>query len=68
MPRPVISVENLSKAYRIGLKDEIPDTLMGAIKNVATAPWRNFQRLRRLDTATAPQSPLPAHYSPLPAH
>lgn len=66
MPRPVISVENLSKAYRIGLKDEIPDTLMGAMKNVATAPWRNFHRLRRLDTATAPQSPLPDHSSPLP--
>ena len=73
MPRPVISVENLYKAYRIGLKDEIPDTLMGAMKNVATAPWRNFHRLRRLNTATATaarntpavSSPLAASRSPL---
>ena len=27
MPQPVISVENLSKAYRIGAKEEVPDTL-----------------------------------------
>ena len=73
MPRPVISVENLSKAYRIGLKEEMPDTLVGAMKNVATAPWRNFHRLRRLNTATATaarntpavSSPLAASRSPL---
>ncbi|MHB8974351.1 MAG: ABC transporter ATP-binding protein [Pirellulaceae bacterium] len=48
-----ISVENLSKAYRIGLKDEIPDTFVGAMANVLRAPWRNFRRLRRLNTFTA---------------
>lgn len=52
MSHPVISVEHLSKAYRIGVKEEIPDTLMGAMKNVVTAPWKNFKSLRRLNTST----------------
>ena len=26
-----IKVENLSKRYRIGLKEELPDTIMGAM-------------------------------------
>jgi hypothetical protein len=51
MSHPVISVENLSKAYRIGLKEEIPDSLMGAVTSWARAPMANFKRLRRLDTA-----------------
>jgi lipopolysaccharide transport system ATP-binding protein len=50
MPRPVISVENLSKAYRIGLKEEVPDTLTSALIGFAKAPLRKFQELRRLDT------------------
>ncbi|HBJ36577.1 MAG TPA: polysaccharide/polyol phosphate ABC transporter ATP-binding protein [Planctomycetaceae bacterium] len=65
MSSPVISVEHLSKAYRIGLKEEIPDTLMGAMKNVITAPWKNFKALRRLNTST--DSPLPTPQSPIPA-
>jgi lipopolysaccharide transport system ATP-binding protein len=51
MTKPVISVENLSKAYRIGLKEEIPDTLFGAFTAWVQAPVRNFRRLSRLDTA-----------------
>ena len=43
-----IQVENLSKAYRIGLKEEIPDTLAGAMGSWLRAPLKNFQRLRRL--------------------
>jgi lipopolysaccharide transport system ATP-binding protein len=50
MSRPVISIENLSKAYRIGLKEEIPDTLTSAVLGFAKAPWRRFQELRRLNT------------------
>lgn len=50
MPRPVISVEHLSKAYRIGLKEEVPDTLTSALIGFAKAPLRKFQQLRRLDT------------------
>lgn len=48
--KPVISVENLSKAYRIGLKEEIPDTLTGALTSWLKAPLRNLKRLRRLNT------------------
>ena len=47
----VISVENLSKAYRIGLKEEIPDTIVGAMTGWLRAPLRNWKRLRSLDTA-----------------
>lgn len=65
MSSPVISVEHLSKAYRIGVKDEIPDTLIGAMKNAVMAPWRNFHRLRRLSNTTATQSSLAAHRTPL---
>jgi len=53
MSRPIISVENLSKAYRIGLKEEIPDTMFGAFTGMLKAPFRNFRRLRSLDTAKA---------------
>ncbi|TWT55863.1 ABC transporter ATP-binding protein [Allorhodopirellula solitaria] len=46
MSHPVISVENLSKAYRLGHKEEVPDTITGAAKNILMAPWRNFRHLR----------------------
>ena len=50
MSIPILTVENLSKAYRIGLKEAIPDTMVGAIAGFLTAPFRNFHRLRRLNT------------------
>ncbi|WLD12420.1 ABC transporter ATP-binding protein [Planctellipticum variicoloris] len=50
MPKPVITVENLSKAYRIGLKEEIPDTLVSAMSGMMKAPFRKFRDLRKLDT------------------
>lgn len=46
-----IRVENLSKAYRIGLKEEMPDTLVGAVAGALTAPVRNWRRLRGLASA-----------------
>lgn len=45
-----ISVENLSKAYRIGLKEEVPDSLVGALSGFVRNPFRGFNRLRKLDT------------------
>ncbi|MCL4849971.1 MAG: ABC transporter ATP-binding protein [Bryobacteraceae bacterium] len=48
-----IRVENLSKAYRIGLKEQIPDTLVGAMASWMRSPWRNFNNLRRLNTFRA---------------
>ncbi|WP_404379854.1 ABC transporter ATP-binding protein [Caenispirillum salinarum] len=45
-----IKVESLGKAYRLGTREARPDTLVSAAASVVTAPWRNFRRLRRLDT------------------
>ena len=50
MTPPAITVENLSKAYHIGLKDEIPDTFMGAMTSWARSPLRNWQKLKKLNT------------------
>jgi lipopolysaccharide transport system ATP-binding protein len=43
-----IKVENLSKRYRIGLEEELPDTFVGAAKNFLLSPIRNFRQLRAL--------------------
>jgi lipopolysaccharide transport system ATP-binding protein len=43
-----IQVENLAKRYRIGLKEEIPETLIGAATSWLKAPINNFRQLRRL--------------------
>ena len=43
-----IKVENLSKRYRIGLKEQMPDTFVGAITSWLTAPLANFQQVRKL--------------------
>ncbi len=51
MSKPIISVENLSKAYRLGLKEEAPETLVSAVAGALKAPLRNWRRLRRLDTS-----------------
>ena len=50
MSDPAIRVENLSKRYRIGLKEEMHDTLGGAVAHFITRPVRNVRRLRRLST------------------
>lgn len=44
----MISVENLSKRYRIGAKEERYKTLREAIVDGFKAPIRNFARLRKL--------------------
>ncbi len=45
-----IRVENLSKRYRIGLKEEVHDTLAGAASDWIKRPGKNLRRLRRLTT------------------
>ncbi len=50
MSSAAISVEHLSKAYRIGQKEEVHDTLAGVMLSWARAPLRNFRQLRRLNT------------------
>ncbi|MBE2255800.1 MAG: ABC transporter ATP-binding protein [Ignavibacteria bacterium] len=46
----VIKVENLSKAYRIGLKEKRSDTLGGSIVNFIKKPINNFKRLKSLSS------------------
>jgi lipopolysaccharide transport system ATP-binding protein len=46
----VIRAESLSKAYRIGVKDDVPDSFVSALSQIIKAPLRNFQNLRKLDT------------------
>ncbi|RME03784.1 MAG: ABC transporter ATP-binding protein, partial [Bacteroidetes bacterium] len=46
--KPVIKVENLSKRYRIGLKEKQHDTLFGQIGSILKAPVDNFRKLRAL--------------------
>jgi len=55
MASPAIRVCDLSKAFRIGQAEEMPDTLVGALRGLAMKPWRNFRNLRRLDTAALDQ-------------
>jgi lipopolysaccharide transport system ATP-binding protein len=43
-----ISVESLSKRYRIGLKEELPETLLESMTAWLKTPWVNFKRLRQL--------------------
>lgn len=43
-----IRVENLSKRYRIGLKEEMHDTFAGALADFVRRPLANLRRLRRL--------------------
>ena len=51
MSAPAISVHGLSKAYRIGLAEVVPDTLIGAVKGAIAKPWQNLRSLRNLDTS-----------------
>ena len=43
-----IKVENLSKRYRIGLKEETKDTLFGALGSILKSPFQNLKRLKKL--------------------
>ncbi len=45
---PAVTVERLSKRYRIGVREQAPDTLFGAAKRWMRAPFENYARLRDL--------------------
>lgn len=49
MSRSVIKVHNLSKRYRLGLKEKQAETLVGQISHVIRSPWNNLKRLRDLN-------------------
>jgi lipopolysaccharide transport system ATP-binding protein len=48
MSRIAVKIQNVSKRYRIGLEEDIPDTLFGALKGWVKTPVKNFKRLRKL--------------------
>ncbi|MDR7127719.1 lipopolysaccharide transport system ATP-binding protein [Algoriphagus sp. 4150] len=48
MSKTVIKVENLSKRYRIGLKEKQAETLAGQVANLIKSPWQNLKRLREM--------------------
>ena len=50
MSNIVIQVRNLSKRYRIGLKEELHDTFMGTLAAWIKSPINNYKRLKRLST------------------
>jgi len=48
MATPIIKVENISKLYRLGKKDERSPTLIQAVTRFASSPLHNFRQLRSL--------------------
>jgi len=48
MSNIAIRIENLSKRYRIGLKEETNDTFVGAVGSVLKSPLQNLKRLQKL--------------------
>lgn len=48
MAEPIIRVKNISKQYRIGLKEEGYKTIREAIVDGIKAPFKNIKELRRL--------------------
>jgi len=47
-----IDARELSKAYRVGMREAAPDTLVKALFNLAKTPARNLRRLKRLTNLT----------------
>lgn len=47
---PIITVENLAKRYRLGLKQEMHGSLVEAALSWVTAPVRNYKNLKALNT------------------
>jgi len=48
MNETVIKVENLSKRYRIGLKEKVYDSLAGKLTSMILSPFRNLRNIRQL--------------------
>src|SRR5829696_4328995 len=51
-----ITVRKLSKAYRIGLKEQRHETLSGAVAAFVRAPFANFRSVRKLSNFKVAQS------------
>jgi lipopolysaccharide transport system ATP-binding protein len=53
MADTVITAEDVSKLYRIGLAERRHESLVGATLDWLKTPYRNFRKLRALDTSRA---------------
>jgi lipopolysaccharide transport system ATP-binding protein len=51
MSETVISVENLSKLYLLGQAERKHESLVSELGGLLSAPFRNYRKLRRLDTS-----------------
>lgn len=51
-----IKVDHLGKAYRIGLKEQKQDNLVGAIKLALLKPFRNFRKISNLKKFNTPET------------
>lgn len=49
MNQSIISVNQISKRYRLGLKEKQVDTLVGQIAYAIKFPWQNLKRLHKLN-------------------
>lgn len=47
-PKTAIKANNLSKCYRIGLKEKYPDSLSGIFLDLLRNPYKNFRKYRSL--------------------
>lgn len=45
----IIKVSNLSKRYRLGLREKQSDTFIGQVSQIIHLPWRNLKRLNQLN-------------------
>ncbi|ERM80978.1 hypothetical protein P872_11770 [Rhodonellum psychrophilum GCM71 = DSM 17998] len=49
MKKSIIKVQDLSKRYRLGLKEKQAETLAGQIVNILKFPFENLKRLRKMN-------------------
>lgn len=49
MSKAIIQVQNLSKRYRLGLKEKQAETLVGQVVNLLSSPFKNLMRLSELN-------------------
>jgi lipopolysaccharide transport system ATP-binding protein len=57
MSSTAIRAEHVSKRYRLGLRDELPDSMVGSCLQWAKSPLRNWRRLRSLSRFDEVESP-----------
>ena len=48
MSEPIIKVNSLSKKYRLGQKEVVHDTFVGAFQSWLLSPFRNYKNLNKL--------------------